>query len=263
MAGTVQSPLGNRELPLGILVVLVILLATGVTNLITKEVATISGLIFTAAFFVLFTVSERTARKKRDAHGMDEFQLIRQEKVDLQSLAVRPAPVLVTVRDFKKTRNLEVAMSETDTAEHDLVVMTAHIMQGTRAGYKDIDEEHLFTEYEQLLFTNVVARAEKLGKPVKLLTVPSNDPFAAVVNVAIRLGCVRVYMGGSAKLSVTAQARLLGKTWERVHDPDKVQFDLVVVPDVGSPKRFQIGAHAPELSPEDIELTHSLWLENR
>jgi hypothetical protein len=46
-----------------------------------------------------------------------------------------------------------------------------------------------------------------------------------------------------------------------VHDPDKVQFDLVVVPDVGSPKRFQIGAHAPELSPEDIELTHSLWLE--
>jgi hypothetical protein len=61
--------LGGRELPLGILVVLVILLATGLTNLVTKQVATISGLIFTAAFFVLFTVSERTARKKRGAPG--------------------------------------------------------------------------------------------------------------------------------------------------------------------------------------------------
>ena len=253
--------LGGKELPLGILVVLVILLATGVTNLVTKQVATISGLIFTAAFFILFTVSERTARRKRDTHGMDEFQLIRQEKVDLQSLAVRPAPVLVTVRDFRKTRNLEVAMSETDTAAHDLVVMTAHIMQGTRAGYKDIDEEHLFTEYEQMLFTNVVARAEKLGKPVKLLTVPSNDPFAAAVNVAIRLGCIRMYMGGSEKIAVAPQARLIGKTWEQVDDPDKVQFELVVVPETGSPQRFQIGAHAPELNPEDIELTHELWLE--
>jgi amino acid transporter len=253
--------LGNRELPLGILVVLVILLATGVTNLITKEVATISGLIFTAAFFVLFTVSERTAQKKRDAHGMDEFQLIRQEKVDLQSLEVRPAPVMVTLRDFRRARNLEVALTETDTTDHDVVVMTAHIMQGTRAGYRDIVEEHLFTEYEQMLFTNVVARAEKLGKPVKLLTVPSNDAFAATVNVAIRLGCIRVYMGGSEKIHVTGQARMIGKIWEQVDDPDKVQFELVVVPEKGSPQRFQIGAHAPELNPDDIELTHRLWLE--
>jgi hypothetical protein len=139
--------------------------------------------------------------------------------------------------------------------------MTAHIMQGTRAGYRDIVEEHLFTDYEQMLFTNVVARAEKLGKPVKLLTVPSNDAFAAAVNVAIRLGCIRVYMGGSEKIHVTGQARMIGKIWEQVDDPDKVQFELVVVPEKGSPQRFQIGAHAPELNPDDIELTHRLWLE--
>jgi hypothetical protein len=139
--------------------------------------------------------------------------------------------------------------------------MTAHIIQGTRAGYRDIVEEHLFTEYEQMLFTNVVARAEKLGKPVKLLTVPSNDAFAATVNVAIRLGCIRIYMGGSEKLAVAQQARLMGKIWEQVDDPDKVQFELVVVPEKGSPQRFQIGAHAPELNPDDVELTHRLWLE--
>ena len=154
-----------------------------------------------------------------------------------------------------------MALSETDTTAHDVVVMTAHVMQGTRAGYREIDEEHLFTEYEQTLFTNVVARAEKLGKSVKLLTVPTNDAFAAVVNVAIRLGCIRIYMGGSEKIPVAAQARLMGKTWEQVDDSDKVQFELVVVPEKSSPQRFQIGAHVPELSPEDIELTHSLWLE--
>ena len=139
--------------------------------------------------------------------------------------------------------------------------MTAHILQGTRGGYRDIVKEHLFTDYEQLLFTNVVAQAEKLGKSVKLLTVPSNDPIAAAVNVAVRLGCVRVYMGGSEKIAVAAQARLVGKTWEQVEEFDRVQFELVIVPETGSPQRFQIGAHAPELRPEDIELTHRLWLE--
>jgi amino acid transporter len=254
-------PLGKKEIPLGILVVLVILLAVGLTNLVTKEVATISGVIFTAGFFLLFTASERAARRKRAAHGMDEFQLIRQGEVDLQSLEVRPAPVLVPLRDFRKARNLELALTETDTAARDVVVMTAHILQGTRGGYRDIVKEHLFTDYEQLLFTNVVAQAEKLGKSVKLLTVPSNDPIAAAVNVAVRLGCVRVYMGGSEKIAVAAQARLVGKTWEQVEEFDRVQFELVIVPETGSPQRFQIGAHAPELKPEDIELTHQLWLE--
>ena len=75
-----------------------ILLAVGLTNLVTKEVATISGVIFTAGFFLLFTASERAARRKRATHGMDEFQLIRQGEVDLQSLEVRPAPVLVPLR---------------------------------------------------------------------------------------------------------------------------------------------------------------------
>jgi hypothetical protein len=61
--------------------------------------------------------------------------------------------------------------------------------------------------------------------------------------------------------NVAAQTRLVGKTWEQVDDLDRVQFELVVVPETGSPQRFQIGAHSPELKPEDIELTHRLWLE--
>ena len=52
-----------------------------------------------------------------------------------------------------------------------------------------------------------------------------------------------------------------GRAWEVNDDPDKVQFELVIVPEKGAPQRFQIGAHAPVLSPEDVDLTHQLWLD--
>ena len=100
-----------------------------------------------------------------------------------------------------------------------------------------------------------------MGKPVKLLTVTSNNPFSAVVNVAVRLGCTRMFVGASEKLSVNTQAFLVGKAWEEIDDPDKPQFDLIVVPDKGTPQRFLIGPHTPELVPEDIDLIHKLWLE--
>jgi amino acid transporter len=252
---------GRKEIPLGILIVLVILLVTAIINLLTKQVATISGLLFTAAFFTLFTISERVAKRRREGTGLDQFQLIKEEKIDLDVVQVRAAPVLVTARDHKNLKQLTLALSETDTKENDVVVMTARIIHGSAAGYREIFDEHLFTEFEQLLFTRVVATAEKMGKPVKLLTVPSNNPFAATVNTAVRLGCIRMYAGASEKLSITTQARLVGKAWEEIDDPDKTQFEFVIVGDQGEPHRFQIGAHAPDLAPEDIELIHRIWLE--
>jgi amino acid transporter len=253
--------IGRSELPLGILAVLTLLLATAFTNILTKQVATLSGLLFTGAFYTLFTVSERMSRPRRETAGLDQFRLIREETIDPEVVRVRPAPVLVAVRDFKTLQQLELALTETNTRELDVVVVTARIIQGAGAGYKEIFEEHLFTEYEQLLFTGVVAGAEKMGKPVKLLAVPSNNPISAVVNVAVRLGCSRVYAGSSEKLSVPTQARLVGEAWEAIDDPDKIQFELIIVPEKGYPQRFQIGAHAPQMTPEDIELTHRIWLD--
>ena len=220
---------GRKEIPLGILIVLVILLVTAIINLLTKQVATISGLLFTAAFFTLFTISERVAKRKREGTGLDQFQLIKEEKIDLDVVQVRAAPVLVTARDYNTLKQLTLALSETDTKENDVVVMTARIIQGSAAGYREIFDEHLFTEFEQLLFTRVVATAEKMGKPVKLLTVPSNNPFSATVNTGVRLGCIRMYAGASEKLSITTQARLVGKAWEEIDDPDKTQFEFVIV----------------------------------
>ena len=70
--------LGRKEIPLGILLVLLVLLATATVNLLTKQVATISGLAFTLGFFTLFTISEQVAKRKREGTGLDQFQLIKQ-----------------------------------------------------------------------------------------------------------------------------------------------------------------------------------------
>jgi amino acid transporter len=257
----VNLKIGRTELPLGILFVLTILLLTAVVNLLTKQVATISGLVFTAGFFTLFNISEHMAKRAKQTSHLDQFQLIRQETIDVETVRVRPAPVLVSVRDYRSLHQLDRALADTDTANTDVVVMTARMYAGAGAGYKEIHEQHLFTEYEQQLFTAVVQHAEKLGKPVKLLVTPTNNPFSAVVNVANRLGAIRVYAGTSEKLSVGEQARILGREWEELNDPEKVQFDLLVVSGRGEAHRFQIGAHTPEITPEDVDRIHKIWLE--
>jgi amino acid transporter len=253
---------GRREVPLGILLVLGVLIAVALSNLLSMKAGTIGGAIFTLGMVMLFSASEsRIQRRRAAAAPPDQFNLIQQASIDLETVGVRAAPILVAVRDARVLKHLELALSETDTETSDVVVMTARIMQGTAAGYEQIFEEHLFTEYEQLLFTHVVGLSERCGKPLKLLVVPSNNPVSAIVNVAIRLGCSRVYLGASEKLSMSTQARLVGEGWEEIDDPDKTQFELAVVPERGRVQRVQIGAHVPELAPEDIELTHEIWLE--
>ena len=57
------------EVPIGLMLIFLILLFTAVLNLLTKEVATIGGLIFTAVFLAIFIVSERYHEKRRGGGG--------------------------------------------------------------------------------------------------------------------------------------------------------------------------------------------------
>jgi len=128
----------RTEVPVGIGLVLAVLLATAGTNLLTKQIATISGLAFTGGFFLLFTVSEKMARRKAGKRaGLDEFQLIREETINPEAVRVRHSPVLVAVRDYKSLQQLELALTETNTRDTDVVVLTARIIQGAAAGYGD------------------------------------------------------------------------------------------------------------------------------
>ena len=54
----INIPFGRRTIPLGLTVIFVVLLASALANLLTKTVATMSGLAFTITLIAVFTVTE-------------------------------------------------------------------------------------------------------------------------------------------------------------------------------------------------------------
>ncbi len=256
--------IGGREFPLGLGLITVSLFGAAVINLFTKQTATISGILFTLMFYAVFVVSERvTAKRRRHAHEehTDQFQLMREPDVGLEQLNARPGCVLVPVRDYNTLRHLDRAVTGTDTDKQDVVVLTIRRLAGPDAGVSDIEGEELFTSYEQILFTRVVSIAERHGRAVKLLVVPATNVFDAVARTAVRLQAREIVLGESAKMSAEDQALRLGEIWDRVPRDRALVTELSVYVADGAEKRFSLGAHAPALSPEDIEQIHRIWAE--
>ncbi len=91
------------------------------------------------------------------------------------------------VRDYNTLAHLNWALTHVDTERHDVVAMTVRLLHGPDSGFRDFHQAEIFRDYEQLLFTKVVAIAERQGRPVKLLVVPSSNVFDAVAQTAVRL----------------------------------------------------------------------------
>jgi amino acid transporter len=255
--------IGGREFPLGLGLITLSLFAAATINLFTKQTATISGVLFTLMFYAIFVVSERITRKRHaKAHEehTDQFQLMREADVGLEQLHARPGCVLVPVRDYNTLKHLDQALTETNTEERDIVVMTIRLLKGPDAGVSDIEGEELFTGYEQVLFTRVVSLAERHGRAVKLLVVPGTNVFDAMARTAVQLQAREIVLGGSAKMSADAQALQFGQVWDRVPHERSLVTELVIH-EAGLVKRFSLGAHAPDLSPQDVERIHLLWVE--
>jgi amino acid transporter len=256
---------GKTEIPLGLALVAAVLALVAVVNLVTKEVATISGFAFTVVFFTLFTISERAnARRRGDVtfHGIDQFRLNRQETVTNETVEVRPGNTLCVVRDYNTLEHLKVALDLTHTGKRDLVVMTVRVLRGPNTGYEDIEEHELFTSYEQKLFTRVVALAEKAGKHVDLLVVPSSDVFDAIAHTAAQLDSFEIVAGRSSVMPPEEQARRVGDAWDRL--PNRPRHEVLFrIAGAGEMREFRLGTHAPELTNDDITLIHDLWLRMR
>ena len=131
------------------------------------------------------------------------------------------------VRDYNTLAHLDWALTHADTERRDVVVMTVRLLHGPDTGFSDLPPDEMFTDYEQLLFTKVVAIAERQGRPVKLLVVPSTNVFDAVAQTAVRLSSSEIVLGESAKFSAADQARLLGEAWDRVENSDKLRTQLI------------------------------------
>jgi amino acid transporter len=255
--------IGRLEIPMGLITVSLILVSTALTNLLTKTVATVSGILFTAAFFATFTISERINRRKLDltASKLDQFQLQHSETVDLQSVGARPGNVLVGVRDYNTLSHLEHVLDRTNTDEQDIVVLTTRLVAGPVGGERELSDETMFTEYEQRLFTRVVSLAEKHGKPVELVIVPATNVFDAVAQTAMRLDSAVLVAGLSSKMTAQEQARELGRAWERLTEKPRRQVTFKVIEPNGHEQVVHLGAHAPHLTEEDVNLIHKLWIQ--
>ena len=256
--------IGKTEVPLGLLSVFMVLLSTAIVNLFTKSVATVSGIVFAAAFFIIFTVSERQNRRRHaiTARQMkDHFQLEHQDTISRESAAIRPGGVMVTMRDPSNPLALKWTLSRTSTDDQDVVVISVRMMGVGGPEYLSAEEQS-FSEHEQMVFTKAVSVAESFGKKVSLLVVPAGDVFAALVQGANNLEVDSVISSISSKMTAEDQAFHMGQAWEALPEP-KRQFNFYVVDSDGQVKVFYIGPHAPNLSPDDVQLVHRLWLNMR
>lgn len=252
--------IAGREIPIGLMLITLALGMLAVANLFTKELATTYGIGFTAVLFLTFTVSEQLNRRARAAkHGLEEFNLDHQPQIESTHLEARPGCVLVAVRDYRRMEHLRRALSKTNLRRHDIVVMTVRPLSAG-AGEYDLTEQQIFSQYEQELFTHVVALAESEGKHVELLTVPGVDPFDAMVQTAASLKASRLVTGVSARMQSEELASKIGAAWERLPDP-KHPFSLEIVSPDRKSSFVDLGPHPPRLWPEDVALAHNIWLK--
>jgi amino acid transporter len=254
--------IGSVELPIGLAAITLALLSVAIVNLFTKEVATIAGASFTLLVYVAFVLSERaTARRKAADHALDQFQLLPAPDVGLAEVAARPGGVLVPVRDPNTLAHLKWVLDRTNTDTQDIVVMTVRLLRGPDTGYRDFEGERVFKQYEQGLFTKVVSIAEREGRPVKLLVVPSSSVADALAQAAVSLQSSDIVVGESATLTGTEMAHRLGQAWDRIEKSKQVRSRLVAYKVTGDIETFLLGPHAPTLSEEDLDLIHRLWLD--
>jgi amino acid transporter len=250
----------GKEIPIGLAITTSILMVTAIVNLFTKQYATIYGISFTVAFFLLFTISERInahRHKARQEHPLEEFNLQQQARFEAKSLHARPGCVLVAVRNAANMQHLRRTLQKTDLRRNDIVVMTVRPL-GPDSEYA-LNDDQVFGSDEKALFSAVVTMAEKEGKPVELLVVPATDPFDAVVQAANQLKVSRLVTGVSPRMSSDELARRIGLAWERLPEP-RHPFSLEIITP-GRPSTYvNLGPHPPRLWPEDIDKLHNLWL---
>jgi amino acid transporter/nucleotide-binding universal stress UspA family protein len=217
-----EVPLNVRirgvEFPIGLCLIFLVLAFTAVLNLFTKEVATYGGLVFTAVFLATFMVSEHLHEKRRKgAHHehREQFNQAVTTEVTPESLALTKSyRKLVSIRSTQNLFMLEKALAESDPQTTGIVVMTAKVTPPGENGY---DRPDLDT-YDQQLMTAVVERAERAGKVVRPLIIPTNNALHAILNTAKDLQAHELIVGGSNKYTADEQLEQIAFYWISLHN---------------------------------------------
>lgn len=222
--------------PLGLFAIFAVLIVVAVVNLLTKRVATISGLIFTGAFWMLFEAAEWLNRGGAGAGGTEKLNLVNEDEVaDAVKHVDRPNTTLVAVRDHSGLIPLQKALETLDAETTELVVLFCKVQKGLGLGGGQISS---LGPEENLLFSRVITMAEKHGKSVVPMLIVSNDPFYAISHTAQELKASEVVIGVSGRVSMEIMLERLAMTMGAVQTA------------AGAPVKFRIVGEGKEMTVE-------------
>jgi hypothetical protein len=240
----------------------VTLFSLATINLVTKRVATISGVSFTIAFFTLFVLSERHNRRRHTAgQEMEKFRLDRRQEVSRQTVQVNPGSILVAIRYVDTLEHLKRVLDEVDTTKIDVVVMSVRAVTAAESGEHGLAEDQLFAAPETELFSRVVTVAEKAGKHVALVVVPATDGVRAIVETAQELESSRIVIAASSRMSASRQADVFREAWQKLPEPRRAVAFEIVRNEPNEPLFYHFGQPPPRPWPRDVEVIDRLWRE--
>jgi amino acid transporter len=253
--------LAGVEIPVGLGLITLVLVALCLVNLFTKQVATISGLAFTIVFFTVFELSEKITQKRGAAHAeLDQFNLEPGGELTPEAVGVRPRNIIVMVRNYNTLYHLGSILRRSDTQKQDIAVLHLRLLERAASGEHELEAEQLFSHEEQELFTRALNLAEKSGKTIHLAVAPATEKWDGILRAAQSLCSSTVVLGLSPRRSISEEARVAGLAWEALPEP-KPQLTLEIHSPSGQEHIFYLGPHAPHLTPKEIDLLHCLWLE--
>jgi amino acid transporter len=248
------------QIPVGLSLITLTLFIIAVVNLFTKPVATMAGGTFSVLLFIVFTISERRAHRGGAAHmEMDQFNLERESELTPEAVGARAGNILVPVSNHFNLYHLGNVLDRIKPGRRDVVVLHVRLLQRSASGENELDADQLFGSIEQHLFSQALSMAEKRGKSIRLAVVASNDLWEGILRAGASLQSSTIVIGRSAKDNTEEQARQIGDAWEKLGDI-KPQFNLEIHLPNGDKIYKVLGPHAPNLTANEVNLLHSLWL---
>ena len=240
--------IGHTEIPVGLGLITVVLFALSITNLFTKQVATISGVAFTLIFFTIFEISEKITLKHGAKHQeLDQFNLESDGELCPAALGVRPGNELVMIRNSNTLYNLGAVLDRINPRLQDVVALHLRVLGRAGTGENELEAEDLFSINEQELFTRALSLAEKRGKSIHLAVAPTNAKWDGILRAAQSLQSSTIALGMSSWRAMADEARMAGLAWEALPEP-RPNLTLEIYSPDGQEHVFYLGPHAPRLT---------------
>ena len=252
--------IGGVQVPVGLGLITLTLFLIAFVNLFTKPIATVAGGAFSILLYIVFTISERRGHHNNAARvEMDQFNLALEGELTPEGVGARPGNILVPVSNHYALYHLGNVLDRIKPGRRDIVVLHIRLLRRSASGENELDVDQLFGSIEQHLFSQALSMAEKRGKSIRLAVVAANDLWDGILRAATALKSSTIVLGHSAKETTEEQARQIGDGWEQLGD-QKPQFNLEIHLANGDKVYKVLGPHAPNLTGNEVNLLHRLWL---